>query len=207
MIILKITDLDKVVELLRKGKEIIFPTETSYGLGCDATNQFAVDTIFKIKERPIAKSLLIIVLNAETAKKYLVWNEMLEKISQKYWPGPLTVIGSYKKNPFWQFWKKNLARGVVGTDNSVAVRVTDYPLMSELSARLGCPIVATSANVSGNGDFYNSQEVIGQFSDQKFSPDALIDGGALPLRSPTTIVSVIDNKLKVLRQGECIVEI
>lgn len=107
MITIKKDNLARAVNMLKHGKVIIFPTETSYGLGCDASNQKAVDRIFKIKKRRSQKALLVIVATMEEAKKYLVWNALAEKLARKYWPGPLTIVGEYnrdacvmkKKNP------------------------------------------------------------------------------------------------------------
>jgi L-threonylcarbamoyladenylate synthase len=138
-------NLDKAVLALQNGQTIVFPTETSYGLGCDATNQDAVDKIFKIKGRKSDKPLLVVVPDIEMAKKYLVWNDLLEDLASKYWPGPLTVVGEYSK-------KDNLAKGVVATDNTIAVRVTDFPLTKLLSEKLNRPLVATSANLSDAGN-------------------------------------------------------
>lgn len=90
-----------VVDLLA-GKTVVFPTETSYGLGCAATNQAAVDKIFKIKGRGSDKPLLVVVPTVEVAKKYLVWNTTLEKVAQKYWPGAVTVVGEYGNPPLSQ---------------------------------------------------------------------------------------------------------
>ena len=95
-------NLLEAVEFLKKGKTMVFPTETSYGLGCDATNQEAVDKIFKIKGRKNDKPLLVVVPNVEMAKKYLVWNDLLEDLSKKYWPGPLTVVGKYLEPPLFK---------------------------------------------------------------------------------------------------------
>lgn len=86
-----------VVDILN-GKTVVFPTETSYGLGCDATNQTAVDKIFKIKGRPSDKPLLVVVPTVEMAKEYLVWNDLLKKIATKYWPGAVTVVAEYRRD-------------------------------------------------------------------------------------------------------------
>jgi L-threonylcarbamoyladenylate synthase len=188
-------NLDKAVLALQNGQTIVFPTETSYGLGCDATNQDAVDKIFKIKGRKSDKPLLVVVPDIEMAKKYLVWNDLLEDLASKYWPGPLTVVGEYSK-------KDNLAKGVVATDNTIAVRVTDFPLTKLLSEKLNRPLVATSANLSDAGNIYNSKDIIEVFSSRNEKPDILIDGGELAENPPTTIVSVVGNNLQILRQGQ-----
>ncbi|MSU75413.1 MAG: DUF559 domain-containing protein [Candidatus Magasanikbacteria bacterium] len=97
MKILTECNLAQIVVDLLNGQTVVFPTETSYGLGCDSTNQEAVDKIFKIKGRRSDKPLLVVVPNVEMAKRYLVWNETLEKIASKYWPGALTVVGEYAR--------------------------------------------------------------------------------------------------------------
>ena len=80
-------NISEAVGQIVEGKVIVFPSETSYGLSCDATNQEAVDKIFKIKGRPSDKPLLIVVPSVEMAKKYLEWNEQIDELAKKYWPG------------------------------------------------------------------------------------------------------------------------
>ncbi|MDD4477188.1 MAG: L-threonylcarbamoyladenylate synthase [Patescibacteria group bacterium] len=201
MFLLKKENLDKAVELLKKGKILIFPTETSYGLGCDATNQKAVDKIFKIKGRQTDKPLLVVAPTVESARKYLEWSDILEKISSKRWPGPITVVGKYKINNS-KIEKLKLSDGVVAKDGTVAVRVSAHPVCKFLSEKLGSPLVATSANLSEAGDIYDSADAIKIFENREFKPDAILDYGRVPFRKPTTIVSVIKKKLKILRQGE-----
>ena len=87
-------------------------------------------------------------------------------------------------------------------DNTIAVRVTNFPLTKFLSEKLNRPLVATSANLSDAGDIYDPKQILAMFSDKSAKPDILIDGGELPQNPPTTIVSVIDNNLKILRQGQ-----
>lgn len=188
----KIDSIQIAVDSLKQGKIVVFPTETSYGLGCDATNQKAVDKIFKIKKRPRSKPLLVVASSVAMAKKYLRWNKTLDKLAKKYWPGPLTIIGESRAA---------LAKGVVAPDNTVALRVTSHPIARRLCAKLGRPIVATSANISDAGDAYDSRELVKIFAGKKHAPDFLIDAGYLPRRAPSTIVSVTGEKIKIIRQG------
>jgi len=98
MIILKKENIKEIVNALKQGKVLVFPTETSYGMGCDATNQESVERIFQIKNRTKEKPLLVVVDSIQKAKKYLKWNETIEKISKKYWENgdkALTVVGEY----------------------------------------------------------------------------------------------------------------
>lgn len=192
-------NLSQIVSEILNGQVLVFPTETSYGLGCDATNQIAVDKIFKIKGRGDDKPLLVVVDSIESAKKYLLWNETLEKLSQKYWPGPITIVGECTGN--------NLASGVVGKDGTLAVRVTNFELLKSITEKIGRPLVATSANLAGQENLYDSQKIIEIFSAQTDQPDIVLNYGQLATNSPTTLVSVINNNLKILRQGKLVVEI
>ena len=82
------------------------------------------------------------------------------------------------------------------------MRVTDFSLTKFLSAELGRPLVATSANLADAGDIYDVKQIEEVFSSKEAMPDILIDGGVLPQNPPTTIVSVVKNYLKILRQGQ-----
>lgn len=196
MRVLKDCYLAEVITELVAGKVIVFPTETSYGLGCDATNQQAVDAIFKIKSRDEGKSLLIVVPSIEMAQQYLVWNDTVEELAKKYWPGPLTIVGHYKLD-------SGLAQGVpLSKNNTVAVRVTTHPIVKFLSESLGKPIVATSANISGAGDIYNATDAEAMFAGKGNQPGIMLDFGQLPKNLPTTLVDVTGKEIKILRQGE-----
>ncbi|MDD2758095.1 MAG: L-threonylcarbamoyladenylate synthase [Patescibacteria group bacterium] len=186
-------NLSEIAEALKQGATVVFPTETSYGLGGDATDQTAVDKIFQIKDRPKDRPVLIVVPDVATARKYLVWNDALENLARTYWPGALTVVGQYRGG--------DLAPGVVAPDNTVAVRVTADPWLKELTQKSGRPLVATSANLSGQSEIYDARQVAVEFSGREFTPDLLVDADVLPVSPPSTIVSVVDDKIKILRQG------
>jgi len=205
MLILNKENLQIAINFLKEGKTVIFPTETSYGLGCDATNQSAVDNIFKIKGRRNDKPLLVVVPTVEMAKEYLEWSVLLQDLAEKYWPGALTVVGKGKRRKE-KGESSELANGVIAKDGTVAVRVTNADIPKYLSDELGRPVVATSANLADAGDVYDPTEIIKMYEGMKWHPDAIIDNGILQKNPPTTIVSVADGELKVLRQGVVIVD-
>ncbi len=182
-----------LVEKIKKGATLIFPTETSYGLGCDATNQTAVNRIFAIKGRDPNKPLLIVVPSVEIAKQYLVWNDTLEKIAEKYWPGPLTIVG--------QGGLQTLPPGILAADGTIAIRVTADPWLEKFTTLLGRPLVATSANLAGHTELYDPADIIKHFSTASEQPDFLVDGGVLPKNPPTTIVRIAGEDLQILRRG------
>ncbi len=186
-------NLAQIVSEILNGKVLVFPTETSYGLGCDAINQESVDKIFKIKGRTDDKPLLIVVDSIESAKKYLRWNEMLEKLAQKYWPGSLTIVGEYIGG--------NLAKGVVSKDNTTAVRVSDFSFLKSITQKIQKPLVATSANLAGESSLFDPREIVKVFSEKENQPDLILNYGVLPKSEPTTLVSIVGDKIKILRRG------
>lgn len=201
MRVLTESNLAQIVVDLLAGKTVVFPTETSYGLGCDAANQAAVDRIFGIKGRKSDKPLLAVVPTVAAAKKYLVWNGLLEAVAGKYWPGAVTVVGEYKNNAEHQAPNIKLADGVISREHTVAVRVTAHPLLKSITEKLGRPLVATSANIADGKDNYSAAAVAAAFQNRALGPEIILDYGTLPKRPPTTVVSVVGGVFKVLRQG------
>lgn len=136
------TDLAAALKVLRSGGVILYPTDTVWGLGCDATNAKAVQRIFEIKQRAENRSLIILVNSVAMLERYVsnppeVGLEMAE-LSEK----PLTVV--YDSG-------KGLAEGVASADGSVGVRICTEPFCDALIDALRKPLVSTSANISGGG--------------------------------------------------------
>ena len=132
-------DLLKSLEVLRKGGVILYPTDTIWGIGCDATNEQAVQRIFRIKKREDSKSMLILLdspgrLNGYVTVPEVAW-ELIEVTTS-----PLTIIYP---------GAKNLAKGLIAEDGSTGIRITSDEFCIELIKRFGKPIVSTSANISG----------------------------------------------------------
>lgn len=192
-------DIDNVVTHLNAGGTLVYPTETCYGLGCDAFNNGAVEKIFKIKERDPGKPVLMLVHDVLVIKKYIDWTPTMEKLAQTYWPGPLTLVVPLTagEHPF--------ARGIMGSDGTIAFRVTSHPLAQELCEQLQKPLVSTSANIAAMGDPYAIENIVEMFRHHDPQPDILLDAGVLPEQKPSTIVRIDGNVLSVLRQGEIFV--
>jgi len=132
-------ELDQIVKTLDDGGVIIYPTDTIWGIGCDATNPKAVDKIYSIKERPKSKPFIILVNGINMLHQYV--NKVHPRLETllSYHKRPLTVIYDYPKN---------LPTNVIATDGSVAIRIAQDPFCQQLIEFLGKPIVATSANKS-----------------------------------------------------------
>ena len=133
-------EIHKSEKYLRKGNVILYPTDTVWGIGCDATDGASVKRIFEIKNRAESKSLIILVDSIEMLKQYI--DEIPEDVlkilidSEK----PTTIIYN---NP------KDLADNTIASDNTVAIRIPQDKFCQELIKEFGKPIVSTSANISG----------------------------------------------------------
>lgn len=148
-------EIQKALEVLKNGGTILYPTDTVWGIGCDATNKDAVEKIFKIKKREESKSLIALVSDEGMLNRYvkevpeLAW-ELID-VSDK----PLTIIYDTVRG---------LASNVMAEDGSAGIRVTSDEFCKKLIYKFGKPIVSTSANTSGDpspGNFGNiSEEII-----------------------------------------------
>jgi L-threonylcarbamoyladenylate synthase len=133
-------DIRQCIKVLREGGVILYPTDTIWGLGCDATNQAAVEKIYMIKERHESKSLIILVNCDTMLERYI--REMPSAAAQilEVTDTPVTII-----YPFC----RNLAPAVIAEDGSAGIRIPDDDFCSELITRFRKPVVSTSANKSG----------------------------------------------------------
>lgn len=135
-----IEDIKAALEVLQKGGVIIYPTDTIWGIGCDAVNDEAVKRVYEIKKRVDSKSMLVLMENAALLDRYVdevpeIAFDLIE-VSDK----PLTII--YEG-------AKNLAKSLVADDGSIGIRITTEEFSSALIRRFKRPIVSTSANISG----------------------------------------------------------
>lgn len=136
---IKNMEITEVIELLKKGGTILYPTDTTYGIGCDANNAEGIKKIFEIKNRPDSKSLIILVDTPARLQQIvdvpeLAWDIM--DFSEK----PITIIYD---NP------RNLPKELIAADNTIAIRLTQDLFCKKLISKLNAPLVSTSANISG----------------------------------------------------------
>jgi L-threonylcarbamoyladenylate synthase len=133
-------DIDAAIATLKNKGVILYPTDTIWGLGCDATNDEAVEKIFNIKAREESKSLLILVNSEQMLERYVdsIPERAFQLVSVS--DSPLTII--YPKG-------KNLAKGVCAADGSIGIRICRDEFCNELLTRFRKPVVSTSANFSG----------------------------------------------------------
>lgn len=143
-------DLQEALRVLRDGGIIVYPTDTVWGIGCDATNEEAVRRIYALKQREDSKSMLVLLDSAAKLNYYITdipeAAEMLlgledERVSGLEDKKPLTII--YPN-------ARNMAKNLIAEDGSVGIRITNEPFSKALCAQLKHPIVSTSANISGH---------------------------------------------------------
>ena len=145
-----VNDLVKAVEVLRAGGIILYPTDTIWGIGCDATNAMAVKRIYEIKQREDTKSMLVLMENPNLLNSYITevpeiaW-ELIEVADS-----PLTIIYP---------GAKNLAANLLANDGSVGIRITNETFTQQLIQRFRKPVVSTSANISGQRSPQNFAEI------------------------------------------------
>ncbi len=184
------------VECLRKGGLVIFPTETTYGAGVDATNQGAVDKLLAYKSRREGKPLSIAVTNQQMAEQYVALNEQARTLYQQFLPGPMTVISKDLKK---------VASGVASEFGTLGVRIPDYELVQKIIANLSIPITATSANASGKPRPYNIDHLLKNLSaKQQTLIDLIIDAGELPPNPPSTVIDTTLSVPVTLRGGSAV---
>jgi len=151
--------LNAVLEALRLQQVIAYPTEAVFGLGCDPDSEQAVEGLLALKKRPKDKGLILIADSYQQLLPYI--DDTLLSESQRQhilssWPGPVTwVMPAQKSTPEW----------LTGRFTSLAVRVTDHPLVKELCQKFGKPLVSTSANLNGQPPCRIAEEVRQQFGE------------------------------------------
>jgi L-threonylcarbamoyladenylate synthase len=144
-----VEEIKKATEVLRKGGVILYPTDTIWGLGCDATCEDAVKKIFTLKQRPEDKSMLLLLDDTNKLTDYvdvpeIVWDIL--DVNDK----PLTII--YPN-------ARNLAESIIAEDGSVGIRIVNNEFCRKLIAVFGKPIVSTSANISGKAFASNFRSI------------------------------------------------
>jgi L-threonylcarbamoyladenylate synthase len=183
-------DIKKIAGLLREGGVIICPTDTVYGLLADATNQKAVDKIFKIKKRPRNKPIPIFVKDIKMAKRIARVSPLQEKFLKSVWPGDTTVV----LKP-----RVKMPMGIGKVKKEIGLRIPDHKIVSRLLSKINFPLTGTSANISGQPSSTKIKDILSQFKNQKYLPDLVIDEGNLPKNKPSTIIDLTHNPPKIIR--------
>jgi len=180
-------DIQIASKAINNGAIVVFPTDTVYGLGCDPYNHDAVVSIYEIKKRKKTKPFPVIGYSKKELEKIAEFNALEEKIAEKFWPGPITLILKIKDKEI----QKSL-----DLEGKIAVRVPNNQCVLALLKECKL-LVGTSANISGTGPFNDPKECGKNLSGY----DLLIDGGIISGQGESTIVEIENNDVKILRKG------
>ena len=179
--------IKKTSQIIEKGGIVVFPTDTVYGIGCNPYNENSVKKIYEIKSRIELKSLPVLAYSVDIVKGIALIDEFTEKIIEKYWPGPLTLILELTD----QKLKKSLNLG-----NKIAVRIPDSKCTLKLLEKCRL-LVGTSANISGNSSYTNPNECIKNIKNY----DIFLNGGTITSKGESTIIEIENEKIKMIREG------
>ena len=178
--------------VFKKNGVVVYPTDTLYGLGTNALDEDTVLKIYKIKKRDKNKPLSIIAKDIKMVRKIACVDSKVEKILNKIWPGPITIV--LRK-------KDILPHTLTGNGETVAVRISDNEFVSALMDKIDFPIVATSANISGEENLPDPDKIISKFKSGELKPDLFINTGKVKNPKPSTIVDLTTGVPKILRVG------
>ena len=182
-------DLEKGINILRKGGVIAFPTDTVYGLGADAFNSVAVQRIYEIKDRSRSNPLPLLIADVkQLAALAEPIPELARFLARQFWPGGVTLVLS----------KRDSVPAYLASGPTIAVRVPDHPACLTLLQHLAGPLIGTSANVSGQPVALTADEVRQQLGDRV---DLIIDGGRCPGGKESTVLDITREPPVILRQG------
>ena len=176
-------------DALKEGKTLLYPTDTVWGIGCDATNTNAVSEIYQIKQREESKSLIILVNSLKMLSDYVKTIPERAIIEIESATRPTTII---YKNP------KGLAKNCIASDDTIAIRIVQNGFCSALIQEFGKPIVSTSANISGEPTPNSFSEISTTILD---SVDYIVNLQQEKVAATSSrILKIIDDKVAVIRE-------
>ncbi len=179
----------KVVEILRGGGVIIYPTDTVYGLGCDLFNKKGIERIHEIKRPSRKKPLSFVCRDLKDISRYARVSDAAYKTMRRHLPGPYTFVLEASRLVPKMILPKRMTTGI---------RVPDHPTCLALVGELGSPIISTSVTDDRGDVLGNPAEIAERYG---HCVDAIIDGGVLGTE-PSTVVSLVGDVIEILRVGK-----
>lgn len=182
--------LKKAMDVLTQGGLIVYPTDTAYGLGANALNEDAIKKMYDIKGRDFSKPTHVVVKDWQMIEELCFINERARKLYDAFLPGPLTLI--LPKHP-------NVSNILTANLPTIGVRIPKSLITIQLSNNLRFPFTTPSANRSGEPTPYSIEEVKKVLDIEKV--DLILDAGELPRITPSTIVDLSTEELRIVREG------
>ncbi|MDR0695215.1 MAG: threonylcarbamoyl-AMP synthase [Holosporales bacterium] len=193
---MKVSSAAIAAEVLRGGGLVVAPTDTVYGILADSTNDEAIRKVYAVKKRVDSKPLLLLISSICMARNVAYFSEQAEAIADHFWNSrklPLTIVLAKANVTAY-----NISPLATAGGNTIAVRLPNHKLIVDIIEALGVPVVAPSANISG-------QRPSTTYEEAKMEWDGLIDlvldGGCTPTATASTILDLSSGKKKILREG------
>lgn len=184
--------VEAAADILRAGGLVVFPTETVYGLGCDAANPYAIARVFAAKGRPRFNPLIAHVLGIAEAERHAHFHPKARALAEAFWPGPLTLVSRRRGD-------SNVAELACAGLATIALRAPAHRIARALLESFGGPIAAPSANRSGHVSATTAAHAAADFGG---AVDLVLDGGPCELGLESTIIAVDDSgRATLLRPG------
>ena len=186
--------INRVVDIIKKGGIVAYPTDTFYGIGCDIMNKKSIERVYAIKQRNKTKPFSFICPDLKDISKYAKISNMAYRNMKRLLPGPYTfVLAGSKLVPKMMLTKRRTA----------GIRVPDHEIALALARGLGHPVISTSATHADGAVFEDPSLLHDHFNKQI---DVVIDGGPVP-NAPSSVVSLIDDIPEIIRYGSGEVDI
>ncbi len=183
--------IEKAARVIKNGGVIAFPTRCLYGIAADAFNISAVEKVFKIKNRPLNKALLVLIKNCDavnTLAKHIPTSA--QKMMDRFWPGEVTIV--FEAQP-------TVPATLTAGSEKIGIRLPEHPVAMALLNALDNPITGTSANLSQGSSCHQVSDLNPKVMDNL---DLILDSGPLKGGSGSTVVDVTNIDPVVLREGE-----
>ena len=178
--------VSEIANAYENGQIIAYPTDTVYGIGCDPFNKDSISKIYDLKKREGSKRFPILGFSKEELEKIVEFNIDAEKISEKFWPGQVTLLLPIRK----EMAEK------INNNGKLAVRVPNNECVLAILEKCKL-IIGTSANISGQESILDSNECKTKIP----GIDVLVNGGKITSLGESTIIDFIDDQVKVIREG------
>jgi L-threonylcarbamoyladenylate synthase len=181
--------ITRAIDILESGGVLAYPTETLYGIGADARLEDSVARVRRIKGRPETEPVSVIAAHIQMAREWVEFSRLAERIAENFWPGPLTLVLPLR------IPDRNY---LIGAASGLAIRIPSLASARLLSAGLGAPITATSANLAGKENLLSAHEIEKHLQDKI---DLILDGGRIEKSPGSTLLDLTTAPPKILRKG------
>ncbi len=179
-----------VVEIVKNGGIIIFPTDTAFGIGCRIDNHDAVDRLFTIRRRPTTQQMPVLVNSIETALAYLDSpSDIVRRLMKEYWPGALTIVTPCKTNAVYS--------PIRAGGKTIGLRMPNHPEILKIIEEVGVPVLGPSANFHGDSTPYSTADL----NPELVKMVDYVVPGECTVKQASTVVDCSVNPYKIIRRG------